>query len=227
MSGVDTVGFVLGVSGWVLTAVCLANEEWKVSTLDGSVITTSTIYENLWKSCASDSTGVYNCRYFLSLFGLSNYVRASQALMIISIILGFLAGIVALLGLQCVKVGSSDPLVKGKIALAGGVTYIMAALCAMVPVSWYAFKITMQFYDLFYPGTKYEIGAGLYIGWAGSSLSLIGGILLCCSCKSANRKKGNYPVSYRLGRSVLGPASRKWGSELDDSNYNKSARGTR
>uniref|UniRef100_A0A4W3GCI3 Claudin-19-like n=1 Tax=Callorhinchus milii TaxID=7868 RepID=A0A4W3GCI3_CALMI len=67
--------------------------------------------------------------------------------MIISIILGFLAGIVALLGLQCVKVGSSDPLVKGKIALAG-------ALCAMVPVSWYAFKITMQFYDLFYPGTK-------------------------------------------------------------------------
>uniref|UniRef100_A0A4W3GKI2 Claudin n=1 Tax=Callorhinchus milii TaxID=7868 RepID=A0A4W3GKI2_CALMI len=72
MSGVDTVGFVLGVSGWVLTAVCLANEEWKVSTLDGSVITTSTIYENLWKSCASDSTGVYNCRYFLSLFGLSS-----------------------------------------------------------------------------------------------------------------------------------------------------------
>ncbi|XP_055486820.1 claudin-15-like isoform X2 [Leucoraja erinacea] len=99
MSVGDTVSFSLGMVGWVLTGVCLGHHQWKVSTLDGSVITTSTIYENLWMSCASDSTGVYNCRDFLSLFGLS-------------------------------------------------------ALSAMVPVSWYAFNITQQFYDPLYPGTR-------------------------------------------------------------------------
>ncbi|XP_051900694.1 claudin-15-like [Pristis pectinata] len=224
MSAGDTVSFLLGVAGWVLIAVCLGDEQWKVSTLDGSVITTSTIYENLWKSCASDSTGVYNCRNFLSLFGLSDYVRASQALMIISILLGFFASIVTIFGLQCVKFGATDPVAKAKIASAGGALFILAALCAMVPVSWYAFNITQQFYDPLYPGTKFELGPGLYIGWAGASLQLIGGICLCLACRKASGVTGEYSYKYRASRSAMGAASRNYTSEVDNSsNYGKNA----
>ncbi|TKS83916.1 Rhodopsin kinase [Collichthys lucidus] len=59
-----------GFAGWILIFISLEDQYWKESTTEGSVITTSTIYENLWMSCASDSTGIYNCRDFPSLFAL-------------------------------------------------------------------------------------------------------------------------------------------------------------
>lgn len=67
---IEVVALFLGFVGWVLTMVSLQDQYWKESTQDGSVIVTSTIYENLWMSCASDSTGIYNCREFQSLFAL-------------------------------------------------------------------------------------------------------------------------------------------------------------
>uniref|UniRef100_A0A3Q2YLX8 Claudin n=1 Tax=Hippocampus comes TaxID=109280 RepID=A0A3Q2YLX8_HIPCM len=60
----------LGFLGWIMVSVSLQDQYWKESSNEGSVITTSTIYENLWVSCASDSTGIYNCRDFPSLLAL-------------------------------------------------------------------------------------------------------------------------------------------------------------
>lgn len=68
---VEVVAVVLGFIGWVMVGVCIPHRYWRTSTVDGSVITTSTIYENLWMSCATDSTGVHNCREFPSLLALS------------------------------------------------------------------------------------------------------------------------------------------------------------
>lgn len=72
---VEVVAFVLGFLGWVMVGVCLPNRYWRTSTVDGNVITTSTIYENLWMSCATDSTGVHNCREFPSLLALNGTFR--------------------------------------------------------------------------------------------------------------------------------------------------------
>lgn len=68
---VEVVALLLGFIGWVMVGVAMPNRYWKTSTVDGNVITTSTIYENLWMSCATDSTGVHNCREFPSLLALS------------------------------------------------------------------------------------------------------------------------------------------------------------
>lgn len=68
---VEAFAFFLGFIGWLMVGVALPNRYWKVSTVDGNVITTSTIYENLWMSCATDSTGVHNCRDFPSLLALN------------------------------------------------------------------------------------------------------------------------------------------------------------
>lgn len=68
---VEVVALVLGFVSWLMVGVCLPNRYWRTSTVDGNVITTSTIYENLWMSCATDSTGVHNCREFPSLLALS------------------------------------------------------------------------------------------------------------------------------------------------------------
>ncbi|XP_041840366.1 claudin-15-like [Melanotaenia boesemani] len=142
----------------LMVGVALPNRYWKTSTIDGTVITTSTIYENLWMSCATDSTGVHNCREFPSLLALNGYIQASRALMIILIVLGTFGLVAALIGVQCSKAGGENYVLKGRIAGTAGVLFILQGVCTMVSVSWYAFNITQDFFDPFYPGIRYEIG---------------------------------------------------------------------
>lgn len=67
---IEVVALFLSFVSWILIFISLEDHYWKESTQDGSVIITSAVYENLWMSCASDSTGAYNCRDFPSLFAL-------------------------------------------------------------------------------------------------------------------------------------------------------------
>uniref|UniRef100_A0A8C8RQH3 Claudin n=1 Tax=Pelusios castaneus TaxID=367368 RepID=A0A8C8RQH3_9SAUR len=205
-AALEITGFLLSLCGWVIVGTTLSNSYWKISTIHGSVITTSSIFENLWKSCAEDSTGVSNCRKFDSMLALPAYIQACRALMIISIILGLLATVLSLFGLKCVQVGMSNENTKVKIAVTGGATFILAGLSSMVAVSWYAARITAQFFDPLYGGTKFELGDALYLGWAGSILSILGGIFLTCSCKRG--KKGKYrdhKYDYSAGQAAHQP----------------------
>ncbi|XP_069830011.1 claudin-10-like isoform X2 [Dendropsophus ebraccatus] len=193
MSGaLQLFGFLMGLVGSLISGVTISAEKWKTSTSAGNVITTSYSYENLWKSCMTDSTGLSACKNFVSLLEQTAFIQACRALMIISLILGLFACILSLFGLKCTKFGSSDEYAKGKIALSGGLIFILAGICCLVPVSWYAASITQQFFDTRYSGQRYELGSALYIGWAGSLLAILGGSLLCCSFKKKKKsaKKG-------------------------------------
>ncbi|KAF4072770.1 hypothetical protein AMELA_G00251190 [Ameiurus melas] len=145
-AAIEVMAFLLGFAGWAMSGIVIPYRYWKISTIDGNVITASITYENLWLSCATDSTGVHNCREFPSMLGL-------------------------------------------------------AGLSTMIAVSWYAFNITQEFFDPLYPGTKFEIGEGLYIGWCSATLALIGGCCLLCACGNDNKKeKMSYPYqSQRRG----------------------------
>ncbi|CAG04588.1 unnamed protein product [Tetraodon nigroviridis] len=151
---VEVVALVLGFLGWVMVGVCLPNRHWKTSTVDGNVITTSTIYENLWMSCATDSTGVHNCREFPSLLALNGYIQASRALMITAVVLGSFGLVAALIGVQCSKAGGDNYVLKGRIAGTAGVLFILQGLCTLIAISWYAANITREFFDPFFPGTN-------------------------------------------------------------------------
>lgn len=194
---VEVVALVLGFVGWVMVGVALPNRYWRTSTVDGSVITTSTIYENLWMSCATDSTGVHNCREFPSLLNLSGYIQASRALMITAIVMGSFGLVAALIGIQCSKAGGENHVLKGRIAGTAGVLFILQGLCTMVSVSWYAFNITQDFFNPLFVGTKYEIGEGLYIGWCSAVLAIAGGACLTCSCRLASDEKRPMPYHSR------------------------------
>lgn len=202
---VEVVALVLGFIGWVMVGIALPNRYWRTSTVDGNVITTSTIYENLWMSCATDSTGVHNCREFPSLLKLNPYIQASRALMITSIVLGTFGLVAALIGIQCSKAGGENYALKGRIAGAAGVMFILQGLCTMVSVSWYAFNITQDFFNPLYDGTRYEIGEGLYIGWCSAVLAIAGGVCLTCSCTSGSQEK--YPLPYQTRGTVYSGAA--------------------
>uniref|UniRef100_A0A8C5M7Q4 Claudin n=1 Tax=Leptobrachium leishanense TaxID=445787 RepID=A0A8C5M7Q4_9ANUR len=194
---IEAVGFFFGVIGSVMLGISLFNVNWRVSSVDGNVITTSTIYENLWMSCATDSTGVSNCREFPSLLALSGYLQASRALMICSLVFGLFACLLGMIGLQCTKVADGNTSMKAKMAITSGALSIFSGLCAGIAVSWYAFNITQQFFDPLYPGTKYEIGPALYLGWSGALLDVVGGGLLCCSYKQLQTQPTNFTYNYR------------------------------
>ncbi|XP_015726414.1 claudin-15-like isoform X2 [Coturnix japonica] len=121
--------------------------------------------------------------------GKQAHIQACRALMIISILLGFVAAMVSLLGLKCTNVGLRDEDEKLKVAVTGGFLFTLGGLCSMVAVSWYAAMITAQFSNPSYTGTKYELGDALYLGWTGSFLCMLGGIFLTCSCKGKEKQE--------------------------------------
>ncbi|XP_034534535.1 claudin 15-like a [Notolabrus celidotus] len=193
-TAVEATGFIMSIIAWLLTGTALVNDYWKISTVSGSVIISQRQFENLWHSCAENSGGIAECRDFESLLALPAHVQACRAMMIISLLLGLGCMIVSLLGLKCIKIGSTTDQSKAKIATTGGILSILGGLCCMIAVSWYAFRVVQDFNDPFFGGVRFELGTGLYIGWGGASLSILGGALLCSACKRASPggKKGGY-----------------------------------
>ncbi|XP_077961296.1 claudin-15 isoform X1 [Gasterosteus aculeatus] len=218
---VEALAFLLGFLAWLMVGIALPNRYWKVSSVDGNVITTSTIYENLWMSCATDSTGVHNCRDFPSLLALNGYIQASRALMIASIVFGTFGLVATLVGMKCSKIGGENYVLKGRIAAIGGVFFLLQGISTMIAISWYAANITQQFFDQFYPGTKYEIGEGLYIGWSSAILAICGGACLICACK-LNTPKEKIPYPYQPSSRGLVPQTVAM-SQSAATNYGRNA----
>lgn len=70
-TGVQLLGFLMCLGGWLLSFVSLVNDSWRTSTFSDQVITSVWYYQNLWQSCAEGSTGVTNCKQFESMLSLS------------------------------------------------------------------------------------------------------------------------------------------------------------
>lgn len=191
-TAVETTGFLMVLVGWLVTGAALANDYWKISSVSGSVIISQRQFENLWHSCAENSAGIAECRDFETILGLPVHVQACRALMIISLLLGLGAMIVSLLGLKCIKIGSSTDESKAKMAVTGGILSALGGLSCMIAASWYAFRVVEEFHNPLFAGVRFEMGAGLYMAWGGASLGIIGGALLFTACKRASPKKSGY-----------------------------------
>ncbi|KAG8008030.1 Claudin-4 [Nibea albiflora] len=88
-----------------------------------------------------------------------------------------------------------DDRIKARVMASSGGAFITAALAQLVPVSWSAHTIIIEFYSPLIPsGQKMEIGAALYLGWAAAALLLIGGSILCCSCPPEEEKPTRYSI---------------------------------
>ncbi|XP_057206762.1 claudin 15-like b isoform X2 [Triplophysa rosa] len=180
----QVMGLFLGVIGWCLESSSTNSAVWRTRSNADAVMTSSSSYEGLWLSCATNSMGAIQCQRYKTVLGLPGYIQACRALMIVALILGLLSIVLALLGLKCTKLGSTSESTKGKMALTAGVLFILSGVCVLVAVSWYAARVVQEFNDPFYGGTKFELGTGLYLGWAAAALVMLGGGFLCTSCKS-------------------------------------------
>ncbi|XP_008070324.1 claudin-10 isoform X3 [Carlito syrichta] len=205
MSKAQIGALVFGVGGFGALVAATVSNEWKVTTRASSVITATWVYQGLWMNCAGNALG---------------YIQACRGLMIAAVSLGFFGSIFALFGMKCTKVGGSDK-AKAKIACLAGIVFILSGLCSMTGCSLYANKITTEFFDPLYVEQKYELGAALFIGWAGASLCIIGGVIFCFSI-SDNNKTPRMGYAYNGATSVMSSRTKYHGGEGDFKTTNPS-----
>ncbi|XP_034742267.1 claudin-10-like isoform X1 [Etheostoma cragini] len=168
--------FVVCVSGWILVCSTMPTDIWTWSQIESRVLTSSHYFSNLWKDCISDSTGVIDCKNIPSLLALNWDIHMCRALIIISIILAFFGSVLVLVGMKCTKIGGSE-IVNAKLTFAGGMNYLIGGLCSMTAFSYYGNKLRAEFQDPTYKAEKFEIGVGVFIGWGGSTLLVVGGLI--------------------------------------------------
>ncbi|KAM8903336.1 claudin-10-like [Spinachia spinachia] len=196
--------FVSCLCGWVLVCSTLPTEYWTFSEVGSIVLTTGNYYSNLWRDCVSDTTGVSDCKDYPSMLALPAFLHACRALAICSVITGFFGGVLTLVGMKCTKIGGSE-IANARVTFAGGVTYLVSGLCGMVTYSWWSNKVISEFLDVNFRAQKFELGAAVFIGWAGAALLLSGGsVLTYFSAKEGLSKtsgaRPQRPATYATGR---------------------------
>nr|KAF6377583.1 claudin 19 [Myotis myotis] len=130
------------------------------------------------------------------------HIQSARALMVVAVLLGFVAMILSVVGMKCTRVGDSNPIAKGRIAISGGALFLLAGLCTLTAVSWYATLVTQEFFNPSTPvNARYEFGPALFVGWAAAGLAMLGGSFLCCTCPEPERVNSS-PQPYRPGPSA-------------------------
>ncbi|KAM4566540.1 claudin-1-like [Odontesthes bonariensis] len=190
----QVVGLVLGVLSWCLQSSCTSSQTWRVNSQAESVTSSLRQFEGLWMSCTANSLGSIQCSSFKTVLGLPVHVQVCRALMILSLLIGLASIVVSALGLKCSRIGTDR--VKERIALSGGILFIVSGVFTLIAVSWYAARVIQNFYEPLYPGLRFELGTGLYLGWGASCLAILGGSMLCCSCRWSSSAPAARHLSY-------------------------------
>ncbi|XP_030636901.1 claudin-4-like [Chanos chanos] len=194
--GLEILGVTLSVLGWALSIVSCALPMWRVTAFIGANIVTAQVYwEGLWMSCVFQSTGQMQCKVYDSMLALPQDLQVARALTVVSIIMGLLALLVSVVGAKCTNC-IEDEATKARVMIGSGAAFIAAAIMMLIPVSWSAHTIVLEFFNpLVVESQKMEIGAALYIGWAASALLMFGGSILCCSCPPKEKHMRYAPAS--------------------------------
>ncbi|KAM5180630.1 claudin-10 [Mantella aurantiaca] len=180
MSGMQIFALIFCISGTGAVIGAVVSNEWKVTSRATSVITATWVFQGLWMNCAGNALGSYHCRPHLTIFRVEGFLQACRALMITSICLGFFGSVCALAGMKCTSIGGNNQM-KAKIACLAGILSILSGTCSLAGCSLYAHKTTSEYFDPTIVTAKYELGTALFVGWAGSILCLIGGLIFCCT----------------------------------------------
>uniref|UniRef100_A0A8B9YEF2 Claudin n=1 Tax=Bos mutus grunniens TaxID=30521 RepID=A0A8B9YEF2_BOSMU len=135
-SGLQLLGFSMALLGWVGLVACTAIPQWQMSSYAGdNIITAQAMYKGLWMDCVTQSTGMMSCKMYDSVLSLPAALQATRALMVASLVLGFLATFVATMGMKCTNCGGDDKVKKARIAMTGGIIFILAGMNLVLPSS--------------------------------------------------------------------------------------------
>lgn len=195
--GIQLIGYILGLLGLLGTLAAMLLPSWRTSSYVGaSIVTAVGFSKGLWMECATHSTGITQCDIYSTLLGLPPDIQAAQAMMVTSSAISSLACIISVVGMRC-TVFCQDSRAKDRVAIVGGVFFILGGLLSFIPVAWNLHGILRDFYSPLVPDSmKFEIGEALYLGIISSLFSLVAGVILSFSC-SPQGNRPNYYDAYR------------------------------
>lgn len=180
-TGLQLLGLVLAVLGWLSGALVCAAPLWRVSAfVGGELVIAQVLWEGLWMNCLSQTTGHIQCKTYDSSLALPKSAQAARLFTILSLFLCLLALVLAVAGAKCTRcMDTSSPAAKARLARAAGLLYVAAGLVYLMPISWTAYGVIRDFYDANVAAPlKRELGPALYLGFAACLLLLLGGALL-------------------------------------------------
>ncbi|XP_076121799.1 claudin i [Alosa pseudoharengus] len=197
-SGVQIVCVALSILGLIGGIVTCIVPKWKVSSFVGSnIVTAQSTNEGIWMTCVSQSTGQQQCKQYDSMLILSGDLQAARAMTIISGLVLFLALLILLAGSDfttCVQNTDAKP----KMCLVAGIMILVSGFLLIIPVSWSAHNTITEFNNpLVNAQQKRELGACIFVGWAGSVLLLLAGGLLCCFSRPSGGSSSGGTAKYR------------------------------
>ncbi|NWH62381.1 CLD2 protein, partial [Geococcyx californianus] len=181
--GLQLLGYTLAFLGCIGTLTTTLLPSWKISSYVGSSIVTAVSFtKGLWMECATYSTGITQCDIYSSMLNLPADIQAAQALMVSSCAVSSLACLITIMGMRCTVFSQGSP-GKDRVAVGGGVVFILGGLLCFIPLVWNIHVVLRDFHNPVIPDSmKFELGEALYLGIISSLLSFIGGIILCTSC---------------------------------------------
>ncbi|XP_049581324.1 claudin-1 isoform X1 [Syngnathus scovelli] len=181
--GKETAGQIISFIGLVGVAVTTGIPMWRVTSFIGAnIVTGQIIWDGLWMNCVMQSTGQMQCRLNESVMRLTPDLQAARALVIISLVFGFIGFMVTFIGAKCTTCLNKEASMS-KVVIIGGCLVILAAVLVLIPVTWSATITITDFQNPLTINTqRREIGAAIYIGWGSTAILLVGGIILTTSC---------------------------------------------
>ncbi|XP_066551205.1 claudin-4 [Amia ocellicauda] len=205
-TGLQILGMMLSLFGWTAAIMTCALPMWRVTAFIGTnIVVAQVIWEGLWMSCVVQSTGQMQCKIYDSLLSLPQDLQAARALTVMSVLAGLAGIMLSIIGGKCTNC-VEDEAAKAKLGIVAGVFIIIAGVLCLVPVSWSANTIVMDFYNpLVTEAQRREFGPAMYIGWGASILLVLGGALLCCNCppKENRSHSANYSHSRALSKDYV------------------------
>uniref|UniRef100_A0A4W6CVZ6 Claudin f n=1 Tax=Lates calcarifer TaxID=8187 RepID=A0A4W6CVZ6_LATCA len=168
--GKEVAGQIISFIGLIGVAVACGVPMWRVTSYIGAnIVTGQIVWDGLWMNCVMQSTGQMQCKLNESVMRLSPDLQAARALVIISLIFGFIGFLISFIGAKCTGCLKKDSS-KAKVVIIGGCLIIASAILILIPVCWSAAITITDFQSpLTLETQKREIGA-CHLHWLG----------LCC-----------------------------------------------
>ncbi|KAA0721772.1 Claudin-6 Skullin [Triplophysa tibetana] len=178
-TGLQMLGLVLVIAGWVFEIVVVAGPWWRVSAFVGDELVVSQVLgEGLWMTCLSQ-LGRLQCKAYDSGLALSSSAQMCRTLCVLSLLLCLLAFPLIVTGLKCTRCLGDAQEPKARLVRTGAIMFLVATFFFLIPISWTAYVVIRDFYD---PNVaaplKRELGPALYLGWAVTVLMVVGGAVM-------------------------------------------------
>lgn len=191
-SGTEIASLALLALGCLMTGIAVGIPYWETNDPEDTVNDMIVSHKGIWVKCTSYRTGNWECDDFEKFFlGLPVVLQAARGFGISSICFGILGMLAMFVGMTGVSIGSDNPGDKRRIRLVGSVLGAFAGIFIIVAASWYGNQLrieyeiaTLQKLNGMLSSVRNVFGPALFIGWAGGSLSFLGGIIgFCASCQ--------------------------------------------